>query len=907
VRAFPFPADARLGPYHLLGLLGSGGMGEVYKARDTRLGRTVAIKVLPEPFAADPDRRERFEREARAVAALNHPHICHLHDIGDAPVSTPQSGGNAESVSVRFLVMEYLEGQTLADRLVRGALPATEMLRYAVELADALDHAHRRGLVHRDLKPGNVMLTKAGAKLLDFGLSRLEASPDLLALSTVSLAAAPLTAKGAVLGTFPYMAPEQLAGREANERSDIFSFGALMYEMATGRRAFEGSTSATVIGAILHTDPPPLSSLQPLAPPTLDRLVSRCLAKDPDDRWQTARDLMLELKWLADHEAQPMAVRARDPKLGVIAVAAAAVAGLAIAALALGYVRRAPVDEAAASLSFSPPDGLALADVAAGGSVAISPDGQHLAFVAIDRDGRQLLWVRSVASFDARSLPETDGAMYPFWSPNNQFIGFFSQRKLRKIQVSGGPSQPIGDAIQPRGGTWNRDGLIVFADGAGHQLSRVSAAGGVATPIAADGLNVERYWPSFLPDGRHFVYFGRPQQHGIYLGAIDSSGAKLLVPDSIGVAYAPPGYLLVLQGASKGAPAGTLMAYPFDPKSLEITSDPSPVADQIGYYSGLGRGIFSVSENGRLVYDSIELPTTTLNWFDRTGKALGDAGGPIPYTGPSLSPDGGTVAVERIDPGTQIQNLWLIETARNIASRFTFDPNLNLNFMPVWSPDGRRIAFAAAGRGAPPNLYQKARSDTGPTLLVKSSFNTQPTDWSHDGRFIVYASLNPATKWDLWLLPMTGAETDRKPVALLESEYNEHLGRFSPDRRWLAYVSDESETSEVYVRTLAGPGGKWRISSKGGSEPTWRGDGKELFYRARDGSLMAVTIKAGATLEVGAPAELFKARMARRGPGYETSYTVTRDGQRFLMSTVTDESTSVPTKVVLNWRAALRR
>ena len=900
------PAGVRLGPYELLGLLGAGGMGEVYKARDTRLDRTVAIKVLSEPFAADPDRRERFEREARAVAALNHPHICNLHDVGEAPSPEPSALSHE---SVRFLVMEYLEGQTLADRLVRGPLPAAEVMRNAVELADALDHAHRRGLVHRDLKPGNVMLTKGGTKLLDFGLSRLQTKPDLLALSTIAPGGAPLTAEGTVLGTFPYMAPEQLTGREADARSDIFGFGAMVYEMATGRRAFEGSTAATVIGAILHTDPPPVSALQPLAPSGLDRIVARCLAKDPDDRWQTARDLTFELKWSAEHAA-PIDVNRplrKNRTFGLMVTAALAILAVAAAAFTLAYVRRTPADEATASLAFSPPDGLTLAAGAQGGSVAISPNGRHLAFVATDRSGRRLLWWRQVESFAAQALPETDGAMYPFWSSDSRFIGFFAQKKLKKIQVSGGPPQMLCDALQPRGGAWSRGGVIVFASGAGHQLSRVPAGGGVATPLPADGLNVERYWPSFLPDGNHFVYFGRPQKHGIYLAALDSSPPRLLLPDYVSVAYSPPGYLLVLIGTSKGGPNSTLMAQPFDPEQLRTTGEPSPVAEQVGYYSGLGLGMFSVSENGRLVYGA-ERRATQLTWFDRTGRPLGDMGESIPYTAPSFSPDEKTVAVERVDPGTQNQNLWLIETARKAALRFTSDPSLNLNIRPVWSPDGTRIVFAGAG-GAPPNLYQKTENTDGAELLLKSSFNSQPTDWSSDGRFVVYASLNPQTSWDLWLLPMTGPPADRKPVPFIESEDNEHLARFSPDGRWLAYVSDESLTNEVYVRTFPEAGVKLRVSANGGTDPKWRGDGRELFYSTADGRFMAVRVKPGATLEVGPPEELFKARLDANASvlGYATSYAVTRDGQRFLVSTVTEESTSVPTKIVLNWPAALGR
>ena len=896
----------RLGSYEIVRLIGAGGMGEVYKARDTRLDRIVAIKVLPEHFAADSDRRERFEREARAVAGLNHPHICSLHDVGEA--AGPEAT-RSTSDSVRFLVMEYLDGQTLADRLVRGPLLLSEVLRYTVEIADALDHAHRRGLVHRDLKPGNVMLTGAGAKLLDFGVSKSQPSPSVPTLATLSPHDAQLTANGAVLGTFPYMAPEQLEGRQADVRTDIFAFGATVFEMATGQRAFQGDAAATLIGAILHTDPPPVSTHQPLAPPALDRIVARCLAKDPKDRWQTTRDLMLELKAIAEDDA-PLAAHSR--RRITLAVATAAVFALLTIAAAvvynLGYGRFAASNDSTVRLNFAPPEGLKLTDLMIGGPVTISPDGERLAFAASDREGMQLIWVRGLGSSAAQPLPGTDGGAYPFWSPDSQTIGFFAQRKLKTVRLSGGAPQTLCDAVLPRGGTWNRDGVIVFSAGAGRQLYRVSAAGGTATPIQTDALNRERHWPSFLPDGRHFVYFGRPQKHGIYVAAIDSPSARLLLSDYVGVAYAPPGYLLVLRGPSRGAPAGALLAYPFDAGSAQITGEPAPVAERIRYESGLARGAFTVSETGTLVYGDVDRSQTRLMWFDRSGNALANVGGSFALGQPALSPDEKTIAAERVDPITQDQDLWLIDVARNIPSRFTSQGD-NITFMPVWSPDGARIVFASA-RGTPPNLYQKASIGAdGDELLLKSMSNNQPTDWSSDGQFIVYASMDPTTQWDLWLMPMSSAERDRQPVPLLQTEFNEHLGRVSPDGRWIAYASDESGNNEVYVRPFRAPGPKRRISANGGSEPKWRGDGRELFYLAADGSVNAVGVHAGPSLEIGSPMPLFKVRMGpTRNFGYDVNYSVTRDGQRFAIRTLAAESASISTTtVILNWRANLNQ
>jgi Tol biopolymer transport system component len=895
---------ARLGPYHVLGLLGAGGMGEVYKARDVRLDRTVAIKVLSREFAANRDRRERFEREARAVAALNHPNICDLHDVGEAP--DPEAQGS-QTDSIPFLVMEYLEGQTLADRLVRGPLPIREVLRHAIELASALDHAHQQGLVHRDLKPGNVMLTRDGAKLLDFGLAKLRPAPDLISLPTIS-PEDPLTVEKALLGTFPYMSPEQLAGRDTDARSDLFAFGAMLYEMASGRRAFEGSTTATLIGAILHTDPPPLSSVEPLTPPALDRVVSRCLAKDPENRWQTARDLMLELKWIAEHAQQSLTPVARPVrktwKVGLLAAAVLAILATVVAAFNVAYARRDPTGAAMMRLTFSPPEGLTLADLDIGGPVMISPDGRQLAFVATGQDGRQLLWVRPLESLDARALPETDGAALPFWSPDSASIGFFAQGKLKRIQIDGPAPQTLCDAILPRGGTWSRHGEILFAANIARALYRIPAAGGIAVPVPADGVNTERKWPVFLPDGRHYVYFGRPQRYGIFVATLDSSDVRLLLSDYVSVDYAP-GYLLGLAG-SKSTRAGTLMAHPFDPERLEVIAEASPVAERIEYVDGIARGAFSVSENGTLVYANTKKPTTQLTWFDRDGRAVGNVGGAVAYEQPSLSPDGKTVAAERLDPETRAYDLWLIDTARGVPSRFTSDPAGEMK--AIWSPTGDRIVFASP-RGSPPTLYQKHVSGSGmEERLITSPDNSQPSDWSRDGRFLAYASLHPTSQWDLWLLPMSIApETDRKPVLYLQSESNENLGQFSPDGRWLAYVSDESGINEVYVGTLPEFTFARQISANGGSRPRWRANGRELFYVAADGTLMAVSVKPGDNFEASAPVALFKTGIRRTAVsgsyGYTQDYAVTRDGQRFLISAGPPDT--VPTNIVVNWTAAL--
>jgi serine/threonine protein kinase/Tol biopolymer transport system component len=909
------PTNAWLGPYQVLGLLGAGGMGAVYKARDSRLDRLVALKVLPERFADDPARRERFEREARAVAALNHPHICQLYDVGSAEAAAgvgPQ----------RFLVMEYLEGRSLEDRLLAGPLPIAEALRIAIDLAGALDHAHRRGLVHRDLKPANVMLTTGGAgpasspqaKLLDFGISRLQAPADLPALETVTEDRRPLTAEGAVLGTYPYMAPEQLAGHDADARSDIFAFGAVLYEMITGQRAFQGTTAATLIGAILHSEPPPIAARQPLAPPALDRIVARCLAKDPDNRWQTARDLALELQWIAEHPAsdtpaRPAASRRWRP------IRWAAVSALLTAALILVpfvYLPNEPAGVSAVQLEVSPPKGVILADPRVAGPVAISPDGRLLAFVAMGADRAQRIWVRPLDSANARALAGTDGAVLPFWSPDSRDIGFFAQRKLKRVAATGGVPQTLHDAIQPGGGTWAADGTILFAAELGFQLYRGSADGGIATVVPADGLNRERWSPSFLPDGRRYVYFGRPQQHGVYLGSLDSSSARPLLKGFVSAVFAPPAYLLAIRGSTKSAENAALFAQRLDLSTFETIGDPTLVAEPATYSSAMARAAFTASTTGTLVFSEIEDPVQGLIWFDRGGNRLGQVGGSASNFDPTLSPDDTSVVFARPDPDSGSPDLWLIDLARGTSPRLTYDERQD--FSPAWSPNGSRIVFAAQPRGAPPNLFQKTVRDGGAEeLLVKAIFNSQPTDWSRDGGFVIYARRDPRTQYDLWVLSISpGAE--RQETLYFASPGNEHQAQFSPDGTRVAYTSDESGTNEVYVDTFPKPATREQISTGGGIQPRWRADGRELFYLSLDGRMMSVSVDSGPGFRPGIPAPLFPTRIfdpySAEHSIYQRgvwNYDVARDGQRFLIATP-DSGRPVPTTaVLLNWFARLPR
>jgi len=894
----PLAAGTRLGPYEIVAPIGAGGMGEVYRARDTRLDRTVAVKVLPPQLAERPEARERFEREARAVASLNHPHICALHDIGK------QDG-------IEYLVMEYLEGATLGKRLSEGPLPIAEVLTYAIQIAWALDAAHRQGVVHRDLKPSNVMLTKTGAKLLDFGLARIGVARPDAAMSALPTRDAPLTTAGSVLGTFQYMAPEQLHGQEADARADIFSFGAVLYEMATGRKAFEARSQASLIGAILHTEPPAISSVQADVPRPLDHLVTRCLAKNPEERWQAAHDLMLELKWIAEAPSStPVVAPAPTPAppapapRPVLPWAIAAALMVAVIALAVAYFLRPAPDDRAIQFSVLPPEKAAYP--ALSGPPVISSDGRRLAFVSTGPDGRQLIWIRPLDSRAAHPLAGSEGAVFPFWSPDSRFLGFFAAGKLKKIDVSGGPAQTIADAPNPRGGTWSRQGVIVFSPSVSRPLLRVSAAGGPAAPVTApetDGATLN-YWPSFLPDGRRFLYFRRtnqPDASGAYLGSLDSKDSSLLVRGNSGAVYSPApggGYLLFARERA-------LMAQPFDAAGGRTTGESFAVADQVGF--DLNNGAFlSVSDDGVLVYRSEAAgQKTQFAWFDRDGRQIRALTSPGDHARPALSPDETTVAFERDDHQAGAPDIWLLDLARGAASRFTFDPGLDQ--FPVWSHDGSRIVFSS-NRSGRLELYHKPSSGAGTEQpLLQSPLPKWPVAWSRDGRYLAFVQLDPKTSYDIWVLPLTG---DAKPYPVAQSPFGELRPDFSPDARWIAYVSDETGRYEVYVQSFA-PGekslGRWQVSTGGGFQPRWRRDGKELFFSAPDRKLMAVDVQAGpGPFKAGVPRALFDAKLDT-GLGIRTLYYPSADGKRFFINTPVEESTAAPMHVVVNWTATIRK
>jgi Tol biopolymer transport system component len=881
------PAGSRLGPYEVLSPLGAGGMGEVYKARDSRLERTVAVKVLPPHLSSSPELRQRFEREAKTISQITHPHICALYDV------------NREG-ETEYLVMEYLEGESLADRLARGPLPTEQLLRYGMEICDALDKAHRQGIVHRDLKPGNVMLTKSGVKLLDFGLAKFQApgrdvSSGVSRLATAQ-ASQPLTERGTVLGTFQYMAPEQLEGKDADARSDIFAFGAVLYEMATGNKAFSGKSQASLIGSILRDDPPPISGISPMTPPALDRVVKTCLAKDPEDRFQTAHDVKLQLQWVQEGGSAaglPAPVAARRKSREKLAWIVAAVAIVAAALATFGWARRAPKPPRLMRFEIGTP-----ANVISMDAPRISPDGGYIAFNASDTAGRTQVWVRAVDALDAKALPGTEGAGRPFWSPDSKHLAFFADGKLKKIDVAGGPAQKICDAASGSDGTWSSEGVILF-DGRGTDpIQRVSAAGGnPVAEVAPDPAHkiAQTGWPEFLPDGKHYLFmaFAPKTEDSVYrIGVLGSKESKVLAPAQTLVTYAPPGYLLFVRDR-------TLVAQPFDLGALKTTGEPVPLAEKIGVDS-IGLARFSVSRDGILAYRTGEAGSR-LVWVDRAGKELETVPDSGESRNPVLSASGDRVAFGQTDPRTSLDHIWVRDLVRGSSSRLTFgDTNETAS---IWSPDGKQIAYRIDRRG-PSDVVARAADGTGEEqVLLKGDALLIPSDWSRDGRDIAFTRFDKDTGQDLWVLPTSG---DRKPIVVLRTPFNESNAAFSPDGRFIAYHSNESGRNEVYVRNFPGPGGKWQVSTAGGVEAHWSADGKEIMFRSPDQKVMAADVRtAGESFQAGVPKELFQGRF--QPAVARNRFAPTPDGQRFLTVAPVGRDAMAPTTVVLNWWAGLEK
>jgi Tol biopolymer transport system component len=873
--------------YQILSLLGAGGMGAVYRAHDRRLERDVAIKALPSAFAADADRLRRFEQEARAAGQLNHPNILAIYDVG-----THQG--------VPYIVCERLEGETLRDRLKGTALPQHKALEVAVQIARGLAAAHQKGIVHRDLKPENLFLTQDGRlKILDFGLAKLTRAQGVGSETDSTHTLATGTLPGQVLGTVGYMAPEQVRGEAVDHRADLFNFGAILYEMLSGQRAFRRNSDVETVHAIVKEEPSGLADLNPPIPTALQRIVRHCLEKSPQERYQSASDIAFDLEMLADPALAALVPQAeRAKKRDHLGWIAAAVLALILIALAIAHFRRTPTDGQAAYFSILPPEKTTFT---MGQAPAISPDGRRLAFVTNTSSRRSQLYVRALDSPTAQALAGTEGASHAFWSPDNRFIGYFAQGKLKKIPVGGGPPQTLCDVERGFGGSWNRDGVILFNPLYG--LYRVSQDGGPVTPVATkvDGARQEsaveaaRLWTQFLPDGRHFL-FGilspRPEIRGTYVGSLDSQATRRLLNTVSNVAYAPPGYLLFVRD-------WTLMAQPFDAELLQLAGEPLQVADQLTFSTHTLQGAFSVSDTGVLAYIRGG-NMRQLVWFNRAGQELGPVGAPDAYGLPSLSPDEKSVAVTNSNPAIGASDIWRLDLLRGIASRFTFHPESDR--MPIWSPDGGSIVFTS-WRDGTWDLYQKAASGTGQEeVLLKSNESKWPTHWSWDGRFIAYNNATAKGDYDLWVLPLFG---DHQPIALVQKQFNESGGQFSPSGRWLAHTSDESGKVEVYVRPFPPSAGIWRVSTDGGTQPRWRHDGKELFYLAPDGKLMAVEVTEGERFEAGTPTALFQMRLAMDWDF--NHYSVAGDGQRFLITTPVGEAVSPAITVVLNWPAVVKK
>ena len=867
-------------------------MGEVYKATDTRLDRTVAIKVLPEHVASDQELKQRFEREAKTLAALSHPHICPVFDVG-------------RHDRIDFLVMEYLEGETLEQRLKKGALPLEQALQIAMHIADALAAAHRAGIVHRDLKPGNIMLTKSGATLFDFGLAKLRpAAPVSLSGMTRLATVAPGTASGTILGTVHYMPPEQVEGRDADNRSDIWALGAVLYEMVTGTRPFKGDTPASVIGAILKDTPRSPSTIRPLVPATLDRLVTMCLEKDPEARWQSAADLRTELRWIADGAP---AVGVPSKKYRNWSMWIAAVFCVATIALLIRSFREQPITTTRVEFVVVPPeDGTFSGDGLSGSNfpspqLAVAPDGRRLAFIASTADGRPRLWVRSFDAVTARPLSGTEGAARPFWSPDGRFIGFFAGAKLKTIPADGGPVQVLCDAPNPRGGTWNRGGVIVFSPSFGDGLYRVSVGERPTAVTRLDSAQRElsHRWPQFLPDGRHFLYLAlnaRFGQAGIYVGSLDSAETERTLETDFHAEFVSPGYLLFVRD-------GTLLAQPFDATARHLAGEAMPLADRVGSGPATGEAAFSTSTGALAYTSSIDSPLTQLTWVGRDGQVRSAVGAAGEHENPVLSADNDRIAVHRVDRALGT-DLWLMDSVNGSPSRLTFDSGIE--FAPVWSPDGRTIAFSSNRTGTFA-VYQKPASGGEEELVLETNTNGMfLTGWSTDRRFLVYTQPGAKTEFDVWVLPLFG---DRKPLPFLHSTSNETQGQLTADGQLMAYTSDETGTPEVFVQPFPATGAKWQVSNGGGSDPQWRRDGQELFYVSPDGMLMAAQVKRGPTgFEVGMRQPLFQTRRpTARGPLLFSNYAPAADGQRFLVNMSLSTRRSTPITVALDWMAALQK
>jgi len=881
----PLTSGTKLGPYEIQSPLGAGGMGEVYRAKDTRLDRTVAIKILPTHLSSNPEFKQRFEREARTVSSLNHPHICHLYDVGS------QDG-------TEFLVMEFLDGETLADRLRRGALPLPELLKIGIEIAEALEIAHRAGIVHRDLKPGNIMLTKAGTKLMDFGLAKPAAigapgsgsAPLLSAARTMSgpNPVSPLTTAGTVVGTIQYMSPEQIEGKEADARSDIFAFGAVLYEMAVGKRAFEGKSQISVASAILEKDPEPITATKPLMPPAFDFLVASCLAKDREERFQSAHDVRLQLKAIWQSPASSSALAptpaSRKPRQYLLPLISAVLLLAALITFFLSQRANTPALSIRAYIP-PPPQTTFRASGFDAGPVVVSPDGKTLAFSAVDDKGRTNLWLRPLDAQQATMLPGTEDAASPFWSPDGHYLAFIADRKLKKISVSGGDAQTLADAASFGGGDWSPDGIILFCQQHFGPISQIPASGGPIT--SATKLNqgeLANVDPSFLPDGKHFLYvsfqLGAPSQ--IKVGTLGQ-------PERDGIVIGPGNRAAFASGHLLFDLAGHIQAQPFNPRTFKLSGDPQTFGEA---------RTFSVSQNGVLAYHESSAQSE-LKVFDRSGNLLATPGPLAIYSDPRFSPDGKSIAVTVKDPRSGNDDIWIFPVAGGQPTRVTFGPD---DFWPVWSPDGKQIAYAVIENGKNSTRRRFLDGSQPEEVLYHDDayINGSPVDWSPDGK---YLSLDLETKdgvFSNWILPLTGDRKPFQPPATSHMTASEYDGRFSSDGRWLSYFSYESGRPEVYVVPFAA-GAKTQVSTTGGWNTIFSRN-NELFFVTMGNRLMVAHTVTQPSFRVVSIEPLFQLDL----PNFTgISYDVSPDAKQFVVQT-TDHTKSTSITLLTNWPAALK-
>jgi serine/threonine protein kinase/Tol biopolymer transport system component len=885
-------SGTRLGPYEIVAPLGAGGMGEVYRARDTRLGREVAVKVLPERFAGGDSVRARFEREAKSISALNHPNICTLHDVG-------HDGDRL------YLVMEMIDGESLGARLQKGPLPLDQVLRIGVEIALGIDAAHRQGIVHRDLKPDNVMLTRSGAKLLDFGLAKsgTERGAPIDGFTSLPTEQKALTQEGTILGTFQYMAPEQLEGQEADARTDIFALGAVLYEMATGKRAFQGKNRTSLIAAIVSAQPAPLASIIPATPPALDQVIRKCLEKDPEDRWQSARDVAGQLRWIAEAGSQaglPAPITSSRKTRERLAWGVAVFAALTTMAIAAAAFLRPTARPPLIVSSIVPPEGATFDS----GSMAmtLSPDGRQIAFVARSASGSGL-WVRSLDAAKPRLLAGTEDAECPFWSPDARSLGFYSHGQLRKIDIAGGQSEALAPMSVCLGASWGSDGSILYVSDRYVPIMRIPESGGqpVAVTTAGPAESKRTYsQPSLLPDRRHVLYtinesWEGGDHSGIFVASIDGKDERKLLPLHSNAVYAEPGYLIYGR-------EGSLRAQRFNLDRLELSGTPSVLIDGVQYLGLAQSHLFSLSDSGLMAYIAgAGNLTRQLTWIDRKGSVLEMVGKPGNYFSPRLSHDGKRIAYDLSDATSDSGDIWALDRERGNATRLTFDPRNESS--PIWSPDDRLLLFFANFPGHS-DLLTVLWDGTGSIeTMVSNGMDNYPCDWSIDGKTILVQTTHGSGLGNTDLMLYSVA--DKKSSPWLVTPFVEKQGRFSPDRKWIAYASDESGRTEVYVRGFDPPGGKWRVSSEGGDSPVWRRDGKELYFLTSDSTVMSVAVGQGATFNAAAPVPLFRIPGEILALGVVTQYDVSPDGQRFLMNLNTPTQGQRAITLVSSWPALL--